>query len=362
MTEDNPDEVKRANKVVTPVSSKYDASFKSEFESAALSLLLRCGSGTLMPGGEAENGNGLNILGSVVAGSSKSPVPTPLPPPPSETPPPHGLKSNSEDAPLATSEVVVPPIVRAGTSATSSPSLEVQQILHSENGKSGDYAEDEDEDIRGPEEVEMAEDDDIDDEEEEEEPEALRQSHSHTQPPPLPIPDSQSLPQPQQPSKSLPQPPPLPQSSPVSQPLQSLVEPPQAAVTQQQKALIPQKSPLLSEALHAQPAQSLLDSDSQQSSSSSQPIAISGLQSKRARNYMPSAKGETIMRSVSESRVLHMDQALLNGPVTPGVSAADITELRNLMMTCINISQEQNKEALTQTKEALSQTLTLATK
>lgn len=362
MTEDNPDEVKRANKVVTPVSSKYDASFKSEFESAALSLLLRCGSGTLMPGGEAENGNGLNILGSVVAGSSKSPVPTPLPPPPSETPPPHGLKSNSEDAPLATSEVVVPPIVRAGTSATSSPSLEVQQILHSENGKSGDYAEDEDEDIRGPEEVEMAEDDDIDDEEEEEEPEALRQSHSHTQPPPLPIPDSQSLPQPQQPSKSLPQPPPLPQSSPVSQPLQSLVEPPQAAVTQQQKAMIPQKSPLLSEALHAQPAQSLLDSDSQQSSSSSQPIAISGLQSKRARNYMPSAKGETIMRSVSESRVLHMDQALLNGPVTPGVSAADITELRNLMMTCINISQEQNKEALTQTKEALSQTLTLATK
>ncbi|XP_064104539.1 enhancer of mRNA-decapping protein 4-like isoform X2 [Macrobrachium nipponense] len=362
MTEDNPEEVKRGNKVVTPVSSKYDASFKSEFESAALSLLLRCGSGTLMPGGEAENGNGLNILGSVVAGTSKSPVPTPLPPPPSETPPPHGLKQNSEDAPLATSEVVVPPVVRAGTSATSSPSLEVQQILHSENGKSGDYAEDEDEDIRGPEEVEMAEDDDIDDEEEEEEPEALRQSHSHAQPPPLPIPDSQSLPQPQQPSKPLPQPPPLPQSSPVSQPLQSLAEPPQAAVTQQPKPMIPQKSPLLSEALHAQNSQSLLDSDSQQSNSSSQPIAISGLQSKRARNYMPPAKGETIMRSVSESRVLHMDQALLNGPVTPGVSAADITELRNLMMTCINISQEQNKEALTQTKEALSQTLTLATK
>ncbi|XP_064104541.1 enhancer of mRNA-decapping protein 4-like isoform X4 [Macrobrachium nipponense] len=361
MTEDNPEEVKRGNKVVTPVSSKYDASFKSEFESAALSLLLRCGSGTLMPGGEAENGNGLNILGSVVAGTSKSPVPTPLPPPPSETPPPHGLKQNSEDAPLATSEVVVPPVVRAGTSATSSPSLEVQQILHSENGKSGDYAEDEDEDIRGPEEVEMAEDDDIDDEEEEEEPEALRQSHSHAQPPPLPIPDSQSLPQPQQPSKPLPQPPPLPQSSPVSQPLQSLAEPPQAAVTQQPKPMIPQKSPLLSEALHAQNSQSLLDSDSQQSNSSSQPIAI-GLQSKRARNYMPPAKGETIMRSVSESRVLHMDQALLNGPVTPGVSAADITELRNLMMTCINISQEQNKEALTQTKEALSQTLTLATK
>ncbi|XP_064104540.1 enhancer of mRNA-decapping protein 4-like isoform X3 [Macrobrachium nipponense] len=402
MTEDNPEEVKRGNKVVTPVSSKYDASFKSEFESAALSLLLRCGSGTLMPGGEAENGNGLNILGSVVAGTSKSPVPTPLPPPPSETPPPHGLKQNSEDAPLATSEVVVPPVVRAGTSATSSPSLEVQQILHSENGKSGDYAEDEDEDIRGPEEVEMAEDDDIDDEEEEEEPEALRQSHSHAQPPPLPIPDSQSLPQPQQPSKPLPQPPPLPQSSPVSQPLQSLAEPPQAAVTQQPKPMIPQKSPLLSEALHAQNSQSLLDSDSQQSNSSSQPIAMfaslkslpsqltcaqleaeikggamspdssgsassasqqsSGLQSKRARNYMPPAKGETIMRSVSESRVLHMDQALLNGPVTPGVSAADITELRNLMMTCINISQEQNKEALTQTKEALSQTLTLATK
>ncbi|XP_068209049.1 enhancer of mRNA-decapping protein 4 isoform X2 [Palaemon carinicauda] len=354
--EENPDEGMHTNKVVAPISSKYDAPFKSEFESAALSLLLRCGSGTLMPGGEAENGNGLNILGSVVAGSSKSPVATPLPPPPSETPPPHGMKPNSEDAPLATSEVVVPPIVRAATSATSSPSLEVQQILHSENGKSGDYAEDEDEDIPGPEEVEMPEEDDMDDEEEEEEPEALRQTH--TQPPPLPIPDSQSLPQPQPQSKpsSMPQPPPLPQSSPSSQPLPSLAEPPQA------EAMMPQKSPLLSEALHSQASQSLMDSESQQAISASQPVAISGLQSKRARNYMPSAKGETIMRSVSESRVLHMDQALLNGPVTPGVSAADITELRNLMMTCINISREQNKEALSQTKEALSQTLNLATK
>lgn len=42
---------------------------------------------------------------------------------------------NDEEAPLATSEVSVTAAAsRGGASATSSPSLEVQQILHSQNG------------------------------------------------------------------------------------------------------------------------------------------------------------------------------------------------------------------------------------
>ena len=52
------------------------------------------------------------------------------------------IKSDShqsqDEVPIATSEVVIPSgggVGRPGASTTSSPSLEVQQILHSQNGK-----------------------------------------------------------------------------------------------------------------------------------------------------------------------------------------------------------------------------------
>ena len=64
-------------------------------------------------------------------------------------------------------------------SATSSPSLEVQQILHTQNGKLEEYTDDDD-DISGvPLRVELAEEDGNvgDHEEEEEEPEALQNHH-----------------------------------------------------------------------------------------------------------------------------------------------------------------------------------------
>ncbi|KAK7078469.1 enhancer of mRNA decapping 4 [Halocaridina rubra] len=340
------------NKVVTPIPSAYDMPYKDEFDNAVLSLLLRCGSGTLMPGGENDDSNAPNILRSVVAGTSKSPPVTTLPPPPSATPPARGLE-DAEDPPLATSEVVGRSSVRAGTSASSSPSLEVQQILHSQNGKNGEFTEDE-EDIRPPDadEVELAEDDDIDDEEEEEEPEAHRQTHIHSQPPPPPLPDTQALTQPQQ---TISQPPP---PSSVSQPLSSLPHPPQA-VSQSPKAALPHKSPLLPDPPMSQPTPPSVESELQQGKTPLQPVSIfaslkglpsqltcaqleaeikggtvspesscsansatqqsTSLQAKRARNFAPvTVKGDTIIRSVSESRVLHMDQTQFNGPLNPG--------------------------------------------
>nr|XP_027220914.1 enhancer of mRNA-decapping protein 4-like [Penaeus vannamei] len=293
---------------VTPISSKYDVPYNTNFENATLSLLLRCGSGTLMPGSEGEGANNLNILGSVVSGSSKSPPATSLPPPPSGTPPPLDFQ-NAEEAPLATSEVSVTAAAgRGGASATSSPSLEVQQILHSQNGKSSDYAEDEDEeDIRAADEVEMPDDDeDEDDDEEEDEPEALRQAHSHPKPPPLPEPQTvpqppsslaqptptsiasshSSMPQPsslpQPPSSmshtSLPQPPPpasqpsssMPQIPPVSipQPPPSMSHPPQTVPK------LPLKSPHLPEASPTQLNQLTHAHDTQKSMASAQPVDV----------------------------------------------------------------------------------------
>ncbi|KAG7156091.1 Enhancer of mRNA-decapping protein 4-like 1, partial [Homarus americanus] len=130
--EDGSEDGSIPNKVTPVPTTKFDVPFE---EFAALSLLLRCGSGNLMPCSDSENNSGLSILGSVVAGSSKSPPSAVLPPPPSGTPSPQSLQ-DKVDAPLATSEAAVSTAVgRVGTSATSSPSLEVQQILHSENGK-----------------------------------------------------------------------------------------------------------------------------------------------------------------------------------------------------------------------------------
>ncbi|ROT70670.1 hypothetical protein C7M84_011045 [Penaeus vannamei] len=254
---------------VTPISSKYDVPYNTNFENATLSLLLRCGSGTLMPGSEGEGANNLNILGSVVSGSSKSPPATSLPPPPSGTPPPLDFQ-NAEEAPLATSEVSVTAAAgRGGASATSSPSLEVQQILHSQN-------------------------------------EALRQAHSHPKPPPLPEPQTvpqppsslaqptptsiasshSSMPQPsslpQPPSSmshtSLPQPPPpasqpsssMPQIPPVSipQPPPSMSHPPQTVPK------LPLKSPHLPEASPTQLNQLTHAHDTQKSMASAQPVDV----------------------------------------------------------------------------------------
>lgn len=36
------------------------------------------------------------------------------------------------------------------------------------------------------------------------------------------------------------------------------------------------------------------------------------------------------------------------------VNTAEIAELRNLMMTCVNINREQNKEAVSQTRLLIS--------
>ncbi|XP_042891088.1 enhancer of mRNA-decapping protein 4-like [Penaeus japonicus] len=398
---------------VTPISSKYDVPYNADFENAALSLLLRCGSGTLMPGSEGEGANNLNILGSVVSGSSKSPPATSLPPPPSGTPPPLDFQ-NDEEAPLATSEVSVTAAAsRGGASATSSPSLEVQQILHSQNGKSSDYAEDEDEeDIRAADEVEMPDDDDDEDEDEEEdEPEALRQSHSHPKPPPLPepqtvpqppsslaqptptsiapphssMPQASSLPQP--PSSmshtSLPQPPPpasqpsssMPQIPPVSipQPPPSMPHPPQTVPKLPLKSPhLPETSPTLT---HAH--------DTQKSMASAQPVDVfasvktlpaqitcaqleaeikggaispeatesssqqNSHQSQRNRNHVALVRATN--RSVPDMRSSSsLEQTQLNGPVTPGVSAAEISELRSLVRS-ISLSREQSNEVLSQT-------------
>lgn len=162
--EDNNEEA-MSNKV-SP--NKYDVPFAPDFENAALSLLLRCGSGTLMQSSDSESSSSLKILGSVVAGSSTTPPATSLPPPPSSTPHPGSLQ-DQEEVPLATSEVVVPSsggVGRPLASTTSSPSLEVQQILHSQNGKSEEFADEDDEDLRARDEAGMAEDEEEGDDEE----------------------------------------------------------------------------------------------------------------------------------------------------------------------------------------------------
>lgn len=68
------------------MAGKFDVPFTSDFENAALSLLLRCGSGTLMQSSEAEGSTGLKILSSVVSDSSKSPPASGLPQPTSPLP------------------------------------------------------------------------------------------------------------------------------------------------------------------------------------------------------------------------------------------------------------------------------------
>nr|XP_045613217.1 enhancer of mRNA-decapping protein 4-like isoform X2 [Procambarus clarkii] len=388
---------------VTPIPSKYDVPYSADLENAALSLLLRCGSGTLMQNSESENNNRLNILGSVVSGSSKSPPATVLPPPPSGTPSPRGLQ-DEDDAPLATSEVAVSSgIGRVGTSAASSPSLEVQQILHSENGKGEDYVDDED--IQAIYEVKMVEDDDDDDdEEEEEEPEALRHTHSHPQPPPPLIPEPQPIPQPHpssvKPSTSMPQLPPSLTQPPTSmpQPPSSLHQSPSSVPQSVQSIpqslnVIPQLSlkPVpLPEVLPSQKPQDMHTLD-QQPTSPAQPVDIfasvkmlpaqltcaqleaeikggsvspdstgsassstnqSNLQSKRTRNYNSvNCKLELASRCVADARTpVSLDQMQLNGPVAPGVSAEDIAELKTLMRTCVNLNRDQNREVVSQTR------------
>nr|XP_053645484.1 enhancer of mRNA-decapping protein 4-like [Cherax quadricarinatus] len=343
-----------ANKV-TPIPNKYDMPYTTDFDNAALSLMLRCGSGTLMQGSESENKTSLNILASVVAGTSKSPPATVLPPPPSGTPSPRGLQSE-------------------------------------------DYVDDED--MQATVEVEMAEDDDDDDDddEEEDEPEALRQSHSHSQPPPPPIPETQPLPQPPpslvKSSTSMPQlPPSLSQSSASLHQSSSSVPLPVQPIPQSLN-VIPQlslKPTPLPEVSPSQKPPPLHTHDPQKPKSSAQPLDVfasvkalptqltcaqleaeikggtispdstgsagssthqSNPQSKRTRNYKSvNCKLELTNRCASDSRnQVNVDQTQLNGPMTPGVSAADIAELRTLMMTCVNLNREQNKEAASQTR------------
>ncbi|KAK8395280.1 hypothetical protein O3P69_006175 [Scylla paramamosain] len=270
LPEEDNEEGSVSNKV-TP--NKFDVPYAPDFENAALSLLLRCGSGTLMPSSDSESSSSLKILGSVVAGSSTTPPATSLPPP-STTP--HPVPLQDHEVPIATSEVVVPSsggVGRTGASTTSSPSLEVQQILHSQNGKSEEFADEDDEDPRTRDEAGMAEDeeegDDDDEEEEEEEeegeeeedePEAHRQPpSSHSHPPPPPPPDHQALPQPPstsiiKPPTSLPQPPasvmvkPKPPTSlpqPPTQPPSSLPQPP-SSLPQPPLPLPEQSPPLVS--------------------------------------------------------------------------------------------------------------------
>ncbi|KAG0719455.1 Enhancer of mRNA-decapping protein 4 [Chionoecetes opilio] len=268
LPEEDNDEGSVSNKV-TP--NKYDA----DFENAALSLLLRCGSGTLMQSSDSESSSSLKILGSVVTGSCTTPPATSLPPPALSTPRPEPFQ-DKDGVPLATSEVVVAStggVGRTGASTTSSPSLEVQQILHSQNGKNEEFVDEDDEDPRARDKAGMAEDeeegDDEDEEEEDEEdegeededePEAHRQpSSSHGHPPqPQQPPEHQtltqssattivkpttSLPQPltpvivkPKPPTSLPQPPtPLPQP-PLPQPPLSLPEQSPSSSSQTQSA------------------------------------------------------------------------------------------------------------------------------
>ncbi|XP_042204509.1 enhancer of mRNA-decapping protein 4-like isoform X2 [Homarus americanus] len=479
--EDGSEDGSIPNKVTPVPTTKFDVPFE---EFAALSLLLRCGSGNLMPCSDSENNSGLSILGSVVAGSSKSPPSAVLPPPPSGTPSPQSLQ-DKVDAPLATSEAAVSTAVgRVGTSATSSPSLEVQQILHSENGKSEDYADD-DEDMQAGDEVEMAEDDDDEEEEEEdedeeeeeeevEERESHQQSHSHPPPPPPPsMPEPQPMPQPPpslvKPPTSIPLPPPsLPQPSPpppsmpqppvsmpqppvslqelpvsmpqppvsmpqppvsmpqppvsmpqppvsmpqppvsMPQPPVSMPQPPVSlqelpASLQQSPSSMSQSVPQLLNTLpqlslrpahlpRSSPPQQPPTHDAQQTTS--QPLDIfasvksvktlpaqltcaqleaeikgeavtsdssgssnssthqSNLQSKRPRNCS-SMNCETKSTNRCAPDVRNpgcIDQNQFNGPITPEVSAADIADLKNLMVTCVNLNREQNKEVMTQTR------------
>ncbi|XP_071512823.1 enhancer of mRNA-decapping protein 4-like isoform X2 [Panulirus ornatus] len=448
--EDGSEEGSVSNKV-TSLPNKYDVPYTADFENAALSLLLRCGSGTLMPSSESENNNSLNILGSVVAGSSKSPPATALPPPPSGTPPPRGVQGK-DDAPLATSEVASSSVGRIGTSATSSPSLEVQQILHSQNGKSEDYADDDEEDIQAAEDG-MAEDDDDEEEEEveEEEDEEEEEPEAHRQPqpsaPPPPIPESQPMPQPRpslvkQPT-SMPQPPPSLPQPPTSmpQPPTSLPQPPLSvpqSVHSTPQSVHPAPQPLstipqlslkpspLPETSPSQKSPTVHTHDLQEAKAPMQPVDIfsampllrslypvgtsppwsslimqsekegsfasvkslpaqltcaqleaeikgktvspdspgttsssghqSNLQSIRSRNYNSvNCKLEPTSRCAPEvKKAASIDQSQLNGPMTSGVNAAEIAELRNLMMTCVNLNREQNKEAMSQTRTLIS--------
>lgn len=294
-------------------------------------------------------------------------------------------------------------------------------IQFSFSGKNADYAEDNEEDIRTENEVVMAEDED-DDEVEEEEPEALRQTHrSQPQQPPTSIPTPKpQLPTPMsKPLQSVPQPPTsmsqLPTSMPplttipqpptsMSQPPVSMPQPisfvhmsptsmpqppnsnphlstakPQSIPALSQKVVTLQKPDSMQGAASVQsldifasvktlPAQltcaqleaeikagtrSSPDSSGSASSSTHQNTA----QVKRSRSFL---KREPGGRSSPDERIPVSsgggeNQTPVNGPVISGVSAADIAELRNLMMTCISLNRDQNKEAL-------SQTLTLATK
>ena len=185
------DDPEGSNKVIVDLKSanndEKSSNTQQQHPSATLSLLLRVGSGTLMPGSETsdiktqkpininsilgsssklltssgasdsgpimvgsdgilissngkvmkssenENNSLSNILSTVISGSSR---------PSSRN---SGIMSSrgdkqkdSSDNPLATSEVIVDRNLRGGSggaaSAASSPSLEVQQILHTQNG------------------------------------------------------------------------------------------------------------------------------------------------------------------------------------------------------------------------------------
>ncbi|XP_076043914.1 enhancer of mRNA-decapping protein 4 homolog Ge-1 isoform X2 [Oratosquilla oratoria] len=141
-----------------------------------------------------------SILSTVVSGSSKSPPATVLPPPPPPPLSPHLRRKGPKEEPLATSEVNP---TRLAASATSSPSLEVQQILHSDNGKSeeDDYPEDENDDEEVNEEIECTEED-----EDEDESTVLHSPVQSTPPPPAPPPSQQPSSLPAQPHTLPPQP------------------------------------------------------------------------------------------------------------------------------------------------------------
>ncbi|KAB7501462.1 Enhancer of mRNA-decapping protein 4 [Armadillidium nasatum] len=177
-------------KPIEPVRDIFTktSSPSEDLKSAALSLMLKVNSASLMPSSDvvssvaslasisSQNIESSSVLDTVVAGSSKSPPVVSLPPPPRKGTSP---LPDSEDAPLATSEVsrLTPSkkneidltssndyvngtsgaVVTSTTishmssgialaSSTSSPSLEVQQILHSHNSRNEeDFAENENE-------------------------------------------------------------------------------------------------------------------------------------------------------------------------------------------------------------------------
>ncbi|KAL7631892.1 UNVERIFIED_CONTAM: hypothetical protein RMT77_017803 [Armadillidium vulgare] len=171
-------------KPIEPVRDIFTktSSPSEDLKRAALSLMLKVNSASLMPSSDvvssvaslvslsSQNIESSSVLDTVVAGSSKSPPVVSLPPAPRKGTSP---LPDSEDAPLAASEVnrLTPSkkneidltssndyvngtsgaVVTSTTisqmssgialaSSTSSPSLEVQQILHSHNSRKEDVA------------------------------------------------------------------------------------------------------------------------------------------------------------------------------------------------------------------------------